>query len=348
MQKNLIDWFLEEKRDLPWRENKTPYSVWISEVMLQQTQASTVTEYFYRWMKQFPTINDLAQAPLEEVIKCFEGLGYYSRARNLHLGAKYIQEHFQGQFPNNEEDIDKIKGIGPYTKNAILAFAFEQKKAAVDGNVLRVITRIKNIEEDICLGSTKKQIQAIADTLLPSNDAHIFSEALIELGATICKKKPMCEDCPIRYDCLAFKKGNQNHLPKKTKKIIYEQLYREVAIIMMGQTIALIKREDDLMKDLFEFPYLNATQEIKDTNLITQDFEKELLIPLIYQNSLENEKQSFTKYRVELRAHLFVTNQSSSTLTFFPIQECSHLPFSSGHKRILKKLLSHIKKASIS
>ena len=154
---HLKRWFLDQKRDFPWRENPSPYAVWVSEVMLQQTQAAVVISYFERWMQRFPTIQALADAPLEDVIKEWEGLGYYARARNLHAGARYVVENYEGQLPANAEQLYKIKGLGHYTVGAILSFAFQQRKAAVDGNVLRVLARYYGITDDIGKSATVKK-----------------------------------------------------------------------------------------------------------------------------------------------------------------------------------------------
>ena len=189
-------WFLQSQRSFPWREDRSPYSVWISEVMLQQTQARVVIDYYQRWMKKFPDIEHLARAPLEEVIKQWEGLGYYVRARNLHKAAQYLVEHHQGIFPSSRELLEKIPGIGPYTVGAILSFAFHQKAAAVDGNVIRVLTRLFAMQEEVQTQSSKKWLWKCAENLLPEKEPWILVEGLIELGATVCTLKPKCSQCP--------------------------------------------------------------------------------------------------------------------------------------------------------
>ena len=188
-------WFLKEKRDLPWRENASPYWVWVSEVMLQQTQVSVVVPYFIRWMKKFPTISALAAAQCEDVIKTWEGLGYYSRARNLHKGAQTIVSNYNGKLPKTRNELLAIKGLGLYTANAILAFAFKKKAAPVDGNVRRVLARYDGVYESIDKTKVQKEIQSRAEKLLPERQSYLISEALIELGALICKKKTQL--CPM-------------------------------------------------------------------------------------------------------------------------------------------------------
>ena len=180
----LKKWFLIEQRDLPWRKINDPYAIWISEIMLQQTQVAVVIPYYLKWMQRFPTIQALAEAESDEVIKMWEGLGYYSRARNLHAGARYLIEFFGGILPNNESDLAKIKGLGPYTIGALLSFAFHQKKAAVDGNVMRVMARCYELDDDIAKSKTQKKIRHLVEEILPEDESWIVNEALIELGAT--------------------------------------------------------------------------------------------------------------------------------------------------------------------
>lgn len=206
----LHQWFREMNRPFPWRENPNPYRVWISEVMLQQTRASVVIPYFERWMELFPGPHVLARAPLEEVIKAWEGLGYYGRARHLHEGARQIVHQFNGLLPSKREQLEKIKGLGPYMVNAILSFAFHQRAAAVDGNVSRVLARHFMIEDDIARHATKKRIQAFADEVLDIKKPWITAEALIELGATLVS--------PSLYAHFARSNRHVWHLRKTERK----------------------------------------------------------------------------------------------------------------------------------
>ena len=186
----LLEWFEANKRVFPWREHPTPYRVWISEVMLQQTRAQVVVSYFDRWMKRFPNVEALAAAPIEEVIKIWEGLGYYSRARNLHKGAQEIVRKHGGRIPNTREALLELPGLGPYTAGAILSFGFHQRATAVDGNVLRVLSRFGWIAEDIGKIAARRKIEALAESLLDEKKPWVSAEALIELGATICLPQP--------------------------------------------------------------------------------------------------------------------------------------------------------------
>ena len=194
---SLITWFQENKRVFPWRDKISPYATWISEVMLQQTRAEVVVPFFLRWMRLFPTVETLAKAPIETVIKAWEGLGYYRRARYLHSAACSIMENHNGILPNTLENLQKIKGMGPYTVGAILSFAYKKKIAAVDGNVLRVLARHFEIGKEIDKQSTQKEIRDLAESILPEKESWIVNEALIELGATLYRpNNPHCTKAP--------------------------------------------------------------------------------------------------------------------------------------------------------
>jgi A/G-specific adenine glycosylase len=333
-------WFLQEKRDLPWRNNPTPYAVWISEVMLQQTQVATVLSYFENWFEKFPSIDALAASSLEDVIKAWEGLGYYSRARNIHAGAKFIIEHFQGKFPSNVEDMKKIKGLGPYTVNAIASFAFHKDLAPVDGNVFRVLTRYFHIEQDISSSKVQKQLRDLAQSILPKEDSWVHNEALIELGATICKKKPNCLECPLKHSCLSFKKGTASLLPINNKKTIVEKILRDVFVIVCEGNILIKKeKENKVMKDLHEFPYLDRNTFSEDISQITDEINQLWGISTSFKRFLKPETMSFTKYRLNLRPILFETKHIPSHYMAVNLEEAMKLPFSSGPRRILRELV---------
>lgn len=343
--KNDIDalktWFLAQSRDLPWRGNPSPYAVWVSEVMLQQTQVAVVTPYFERWMQIFPTIQDLANADLDVVIKEWEGLGYYSRARNLHQGARYVMENHAGILPNTEEELQKIKGLGPYTIGAILSFAFHHRKAAVDGNVIRVISRYNCFTDEITKSASLKHIHMLAQDMLPEKEPWIISEALIELGATICNRKPKCFECPLRTNCKAFSAGNAEQLPFKAAKTVITQLYRAVAVIFC-QDYVLIKRggKGKIMSDLHEFPYFDLPTALIDYKLLAQRLHDELHLSADWQKEFNQVKHSFTRYRAELYPHCFSIQEKQDVEGYDWIQEkhLQNLAFSSGHKRILAQL----------
>ena len=239
----LILWHAKSGRHhLPWQQSKDPYRVWVSEIMLQQTQVATVIDYYNRFMKKFPTIKSLAHADEEEVMQLWSGLGYYRRARFLHEGAQMIMNEMDGQFPSDFDMMMKIPGIGRSTAGAIAAFSFSQKKAILDGNVKRVLSRYFLITQWTGLPRTEKKLWAYAESLLPNKNMGTYTQALMDLGATLCNKKPQCDICPLKKTCLAFQK-NKTHLipaPKPQKKIPTESTH--MVIIKHFDEVLLIKR----------------------------------------------------------------------------------------------------------
>ncbi len=323
---SLKTWFLENRRDLPWRENPSPYSVWVSEVMLQQTQASVVQGYFLRWMERFPTITALAAAPLEEVIKLWEGLGYYSRARHLHLAAHYLVRHNQGQLPTSYEELMQIKGLGRYTVGAILSFAFKQKKAAVDGNTIRVLSRYFAITENVCKSSVKEELWRLAEAILPETEPWLVVEGLIELGALVCKKDPACGGCPLKTHCKAYRLGIQKELPKKGKKKTITPLFRAVFVIVhQGSLLVKKGKPGVVMADLYEFPFTEG---------------KEFPIKGEYIKELPTVEHHFTRFKVQLKPTLWKISQrvELENHEWIPYAEIDKLAFSSGHRKILHQL----------
>lgn len=333
----LKDWFMNSRRDLPWRKNSTPYAVWISEVMLQQTQVAVVVAYFERWMQRFPTVADLAQASLEEVVKLWEGLGYYSRARNLHRGARYLLQHHGGHLPSTASELEQIPGVGPYTVGAILSFAFRQKAAAVDGNVIRVLTRFAAMDEDSCSSKAKKWVWDYAQSILPEEEPWLIMEGLIELGATICMRQPKCFLCPLASQCLGLKKGIADLLPTKSKKAPITVLKRQVAVILSEGFYLLRKGEKgNLMADLYEFPYVEGEECSLLSDLLAHTFQ--VTASLIEE--LASVQHSFTRYRATLYPSVWKVSERVEVDGYEWIKESNldQLPFSAGHRKIIKSL----------
>lgn len=340
-------WFEENKRDFPWRENRTPYRVWISEVMLQQTRASVVIPYFLRWMELFPDVKSLYKAPIEQVIKAWEGLGYYSRARNLHAAATQIVETFGGEIPDTREALQSIRGFGPYTVGAILSFAFHKRAPAVDGNVLRVVSRYFCIEENVSKVSARKKIEEKVETLLDPRVPWVTAEALIELGATVCVQKPRCEICPLQKSCLGRKRGIAETLPLKNAERIVVNLFRPVFIFEHNSSVLVRKGEaGKIMADLYEFPYVEVAKGSVTRKVVLEEAEKIFGKYVALTQKLTLCKHTFTHYQ----AHLFpywLKVQEAKQITGFEwveISQLSRLPFSSGHRKILaevEKIYTH-------
>jgi len=262
LNREIINWYEFNKRDLPWRNTTDPYKIWISEIMLQQTQVVTVIDYYHRFINRFPTLAELANADEQEVLNLWQGLGYYSRARNLHQAAKNIVVDYNGVFPDSHSEILKLKGIGVYTASAIAAFAYNLPHAAVDGNVYRVLSRLFGISEETTSPKGKKLFQSLADEIMGDASANIFNQAIIEFGALQCTaKKPDCENCPLQVRCFAYNNKQQDAFPVKKKKIKLTDRYFYYLFIYSDDCFLMQQRGDtDIWRKLFEYPLIE-TQE---------------------------------------------------------------------------------------
>lgn len=297
--------------------------------MLQQTRTAVVVDYFLKWMQIFPSIESLASAKEEEVIKAWEGLGYYSRARNLHAGAKQVITEYGGELPDSQEMLLKIKGIGPYTAGAILSFAFGKKAAALDGNVKRVLARYLGHEESL---------QDRLMELLPEQEPNVAMEGLIELGATLCGPKPICDSCPLASSCVAKRDNLTLLLPRPKKRPEVIDLYRFVACIEC-EGFFLLKRasKGKIMEGLWEFPYIECKEEYLPSQCLKQ-FECMLSLKLTSPLPLKKEKHHFTRYRAHLFPFIMHTKERKLISGYEWKQNLKALPFSSGHRRILKQV----------
>ena len=266
----LTRWFVENQRDLPWRKDKEPYHVWVSEIMLQQTRVEAVREYYLRFMKELPTVSDLAKADEETLLKLWQGLGYYNRIRNMHKAAVTVTEELGGEFPDTYEGIRNLFGIGDYTAGAIASICFDLRVPAVDGNVLRVMSRILADDSDIKAASTKKKIGEVLRDLYPSEDCGDFTQGLIELGAMICvpKGEPKCDLCPVAEFCKACEEGNQMDYPVKSEKKPRKEIQKAVFLLRHVdgegiERIAVNKRpKKGLLAGLYEFPNVDVEHEL--------------------------------------------------------------------------------------
>ncbi len=274
----LIKWYLQNKRDLPWRKTVNPYQIWLSEIMLQQTRVAQGMPYFFSFTKEFPTVKDLADAPEEKVLKLWQGLGYYSRARNLHKTAQYISNDLNGVFPDSYKELLKLKGVGEYTAAAIASFSYNESVPVVDGNVFRVLSRYFDIESDIALPATKKEFTALAQELMPKDNPAIFNQAIMEFGALQCvPKSPNCSNCDFNDSCLALQKGKVNQLPVKSKKVKVTNRYFNYLILedVEGNTLIQKRSEKGIWHNLYEFPLLE-TQSIVDFDVISKKAKEEI------------------------------------------------------------------------
>ncbi|APB31727.1 A/G-specific adenine glycosylase [Vagococcus teuberi] len=293
-QDDLLAWYHHEKRDLPWRESTDPYRVWVSEIMLQQTQVVTVIPYFNRFMEWFPTIEDLANAEEDKLLKAWEGLGYYSRVRNMQHAAKEMVETFDGKMPQTIEDILSLKGIGPYTGGAIGSIAFSLPEPAIDGNVMRVYSRLFCLSDDIALPKTRKVFDKYVRETMSQTEPGDFNQALMDLGATICTPtKPSCETCPIKHYCEAKKTDTASSYPVKKKKEKAKPLYY-VADVIRNKTGAFLlekRPEDGLLSNMWTFPMRDVTKEDYDRLVASYDSVEKKELQVAEQLSLYEEEK---------------------------------------------------------
>ncbi len=261
----LLQWFDKNKRSLPWRTEKprNPYYVWVSEIMLQQTRTEAVKPYFEKWIFLFPTVTSLAEADEDTVLHAWQGLGYYSRARNLHKAAKRIVEEFDGQVPKEHKDLLSLPGIGEYTAGAIASMAFGQTIPSVDGNLLRVLARIYAMDDDIMQGLTRKKFTFLAEEVIPKDRPGDFNEAMMDLGAEICiPGHPRCESCPLIHVCKAYELDRTEELPYRAPKKQPKPYYAACAIIRNGDRYLLHRRDaTGMLASMWEFPMVLAERE---------------------------------------------------------------------------------------
>ena len=263
---SLITWYLQHKRDLPWRDTQDPYFIWLSEIMLQQTRVAQGLPYYLSFVNAFPTVFDLASADEEAVLKLWQGLGYYSRARNLHHTAKHVASELNGIFPESYESLLKLKGVGEYTAAAIASFSKEEAVPVVDGNVFRVLSRYFGIETDIASAPAKKEFTALAFELMPKNKPAIFNQAIMEFGALQCvPKSPDCTICQLNSSCIALQKGMVNQLPVKSKKVKVQHRYFNYLIVSDENQKTIIQKRTakGIWHNLYEFPLIESDGEVE-------------------------------------------------------------------------------------
>ena len=268
----LIKWYLQNKRDLPWRKTANPYHIWLSEIMLQQTRVAQGTPYFFAFTQEFPTVFDLANASEEQVLKLWQGLGYYSRARNLHKTSQYVANELNGVFPANFKDLLQLKGVGEYTAAAIASFSYNEAVPVVDGNVFRVLSRYFDVESDISLPATKKEFTELAYELMPKDNPAIFNQAIMEFGALQCvPKSPDCSICVFNESCAALQKKKVSILPVKSKKLKVTNRFFNYLILedVLGNTLIQKRTDKGIWHNLYEFPLIETT-EIVDFNVVSK------------------------------------------------------------------------------
>lgn len=296
--KNIINWYSVYKRDLPWRKTQNPYHIWLSEIILQQTQVKQGLPYYEAFVDTFPTVFDLANADEQSVLKLWQGLGYYSRARNLHFSAKYIADELKGKFPNTYNDIIKLKGVGDYTASAIASIAFGEVTAVVDGNVYRVLSRFFGIETPINSTDGIKAFKALATELIDPKQPAEFNQAIMEFGARQCRpKNPDCMFCPLQSGCVAFQKNKISELPVKLKKTKVRNRYFNYLVFLDSENKTLLKKrtEKGIWQNLYQFPLIESEKSLSIQDFESLSRETELLKGKTFDFSLYNEKEIIHK-----------------------------------------------------
>lgn len=291
--KKLRTWYLENKRDLPWRTTTHPYYIWLSEIILQQTRVAQGMPYYFKFVKAFPSVEDLANASEEEVLKLWQGLGYYSRARNLQAAAKHVVNELNGNFPDSYKELMKLKGVGDYTASAVASFCYGEPVAVVDGNVYRVLSRIFGIDTPINSTQGKKQFKELAQELLDEKDPATFNQGLMEFGALHCTpQKPLCETCPFSQECVAFNQSKISQLPVKLKKQKVKKRHFNYIVFLSeeGETILQQRKGKGIWEGLYEFPLVETLSEVSAENLVKEEVFEDYSLSASSDINLYNEE----------------------------------------------------------
>jgi A/G-specific adenine glycosylase len=304
MQRELLTWYEVHQRDLPWRRTRDPYAIWLSEIMLQQTQVATVIPYYKCFLKEFPTVKTLAQASIDRVLKLWQGLGYYSRARNLHRAAQVILSEYNGKIPQTTDELQSLPGIGRYTAGAIASIAFDLDEPVLDGNVERVLCRVFRVKTSPKETSTHKKLWALARLVVPTGRACFFNQAMMDLGATICTPRgPECERCPLREICQARRNNEQNDLPVKTKRPPTPHYEVVAGVIWKNDKILIDQRKHEgLLGGLWEFP--GGKREANETfeECLVREVREELGIEISVGKELTVVQHAYSHFRITLHA----------------------------------------------
>jgi A/G-specific adenine glycosylase len=346
---SLTDWYQAGHRDLPWRNTHNPYHIWLSEIMLQQTQVRTVIDYYHRFLERYPSIQALAEAPLDDVLKLWEGLGYYARCRNLHKAAQAMVANHSGQFPQTLAEAEALPGIGRSTAGAILTFAYGQKHPLLDGNVKRVLSRVYDIEADIQQTATTHQMwQASEDLLSEAQDPYSYNQAIMELGATVClPQNPRCLLCPVQEFCSAFAQGTQHERPvKESKKPTPHHSIGVGVIWHEGKVLIQQRPAEGLLGGLWEFPGGKQEPDEALPETVRREIEEELGIEVTVDDLITTVKHAYTHFRITL--HAFHCTYKEGTpepracqgWKWVHPEELTQYAFPKANKTVLEKVLS--------
>ncbi len=345
----LVQWFKKELRPFPWRIDYHPYEIWISEVMLQQTQAARGWEYYERWMKRFPDIHTLAAASETEVLSLWQGLGYYSRARFILKTARIVQKDYNGVLPRDRKKLLSLPGIGPYTANAILSIAFNEPCCVMDGNVLRICARLLDIPIAIDSAPLQKTLEKFLENMLQHATPRLFNQALMELGALVCTpRSPSCLNCPLRQDCLSYQRGTVLQRPVKKQVPPVTRIYSITGIVVHENKIFLHKiSARGLFANLWGFPAVENTSDALNSSLLEKMFRRQYNMTIKAGRKLTSFVHSYTRYRVSLDAYLCnLTGKAApedENTRWLTLEQIQKIPMPSAQNRIYEVLLKQRK-----
>ncbi len=343
----LIDWYRQHARDLPWRRTRDPYRIWVAEVMLQQTRVDQAGPYYERFLKAFPTVEALAAASLDEVLRCWEGLGYYARARNLHQAARLLVAEHGGRLPTTYEALRRLPGIGPYTAAAVASIAFGEPRAVLDGNVIRVLTRVLAVEDDVRASATRRALQKVADALIPVEAPGTFNQALMELGATVCTPvHPRCGDCPLREACRAMAQGKPTAFPVQAARAPVPHHEVALGLLFNEEGAVLIQRrpEDGLLGGLWEFPGGKREPGESLEAACARELHEELGVRVSVGPCLARVRHAYTHFRVTLYAFPCTVQEGKPRsraglpLRWVPLDELDRYAFPRANRRLIELL----------
>jgi A/G-specific adenine glycosylase len=341
--KLILDWYLRNARVLPWRNYPDPYAIWVSEIMLQQTQVATVIPYFERWMDRFPDISALVRATEDEVLTMWEGLGYYARARNLHKAAKLIVEEFGGVLPSTMEELKKLPGVGRYTAAAIASMAFGLDEATLDGNIKRVLSRVFKIIEPVNTTRGEKILWGIVAHHLPSGRAGEYNQALMDIGSLIClPKNPDCPGCPLKRICEARKKSMQEKLPVIKKKPKVPTVFKSAVVVIKSRNVLLLKRPSrGLLGGMWEFPSVEGG--MKSASELASMVKSEYRLTIVKKSHLMTLTHAYSHFK--LTEHAFLCNLKLEKdippmFVWIPLLELNKFPMGKVDRQIANKLVN--------
>ncbi|NLX18266.1 MAG: A/G-specific adenine glycosylase [Desulfobulbus sp.] len=341
----LLTWFAKHQRPFPWRTTYRPYHVWIAEVMAQQTQMERVVLYFQRWVEQFPDVEAVASAPEQKILKAWEGLGYYTRARNIHRTALYLVSSRGGEIPSDYQQLLALPGIGPYTAAAILSIAFNQPYPLIDANVERIFSRLADIDSPLKNAATRKQLTTMAGTLLDREHPRDFNQALMELGALVCTpKKPVCADCPLRMQCRAHRADTVEFRPLPTARGKKIDIVMACCILHKDDRIFIQQRlPDDIWGSLWEFPGGRLKEGESPVEGALREIREETGWQIKQLNFLATVTHFYTRYRVTLHGFHGILHPScpkpvltaASQYAWVTLSQLSQYPFPAGHRQLV-------------